>query len=139
MLLKTNNLKTINCLLVEDDRDDQQFFLEALHDISDVSDCRCVENGKQALVALREGFKPDVIFTDYNMPEMNGQELINIIKHDPQLQQIPVYVFTSETTCNIVALLRASGADGIYSKSTVRGLQKVIHHCISNLNRQTIS
>lgn len=131
-------MKSINCLLVEDDRDDQQFFLEALHDISDVADCYCVENGKQALEAIKDGFIPDLIFTDYNMPEMTGLEFLTIIKNDLRFQRIPVYVFSSQVTENLARSLRLSGADGVFHKSSVSGLRKTIHHCITVFNSQTI-
>jgi CheY-like chemotaxis protein len=131
-------LKSINCLLVEDDYEDQQFFLEALHDLTDVADCYCAKNGKQALAIIREGFMPNVIFTDYNMPEMNGHEFLNIIKGDLQLRKIPVYVFTSLLSDALITSLRLSGADGVFHKSTVSKLRKTILHCIRQFNSQTI-
>lgn len=53
------------------------------------------ENGKHALAVLQDNWL-DVVITDYNMPEMNGMELIQAMKQDDTLQAIPVLVITTE-------------------------------------------
>ena len=53
------------------------------------------ENGKHALAVLQENWL-DIVITDYNMPEMNGMELIQAMKKDDTLQTIPVLVITTE-------------------------------------------
>lgn len=46
-------------------------------------------SGKKALVLLEENI-PDLILLDIDMPEMNGLELLSIIKSKPELKEIPV-------------------------------------------------
>ena len=45
--------------------------------------------------ALEEGGKPDVITTDFEMPEMNGLEVIQGLKADEKTRQIPVVLISS--------------------------------------------
>ena len=52
-------------------------------------------NGKEALAVLRQEWL-DLVLTDYNMPDMNGMELIAIMKGDEVLRAIPVVVITTE-------------------------------------------
>ena len=61
------NSKVKYCLLVEDDPEDQEFFIDALHSISSTTGCYAVLNGEEALLTLaQEQFTPDYIFTDIN-------------------------------------------------------------------------
>ncbi len=51
-------------------------------------------DGRRALEAARSGF-PDIIVTDFMMPEMNGAELCRAVKGDPELCHIPVVILTA--------------------------------------------
>jgi len=57
--------------------------------------CYEAENGKQALEILSKEWV-DVILSDLNMPEMNGLEMLAIIKADSHLQKIPVIIISTE-------------------------------------------
>lgn len=52
-------------------------------------------NGREALKILRDDWL-DLVITDYNMPNMNGMELISEMKKDTLLASIPVLVVTTE-------------------------------------------
>jgi CheY-like chemotaxis protein len=49
----------------------------------------CVGNGREAIEALAE-FSPDVVLADVFMPEMNGYEVCEYIKHNDKFKHIPV-------------------------------------------------
>ncbi len=51
-------------------------------------------NGQKALEAALE-HKPDVIVTDYQMPVMDGLELIENLRKQEQTAQIPVIMLTA--------------------------------------------
>ncbi len=51
-------------------------------------------NGQEALEAALE-HEPDVIVTDYQMPVMNGLELIENLRKQEQTAQIPVIMLTA--------------------------------------------
>lgn len=90
-----NRNKTI--LLVEDDADDCEFFTDALAAIEQVKVVHIASNGKEALEWLGQAEKlPDFIFTDINMPLMNGLELIASIKKNEYSQHIAVVVLSSD-------------------------------------------
>lgn len=52
-------------------------------------------NGKEALEVLRREWL-DLVLTDYNMPDMNGLELLDQMKADEILKTIPVVIVTTE-------------------------------------------
>jgi two-component system chemotaxis response regulator CheY len=52
-------------------------------------------NGKEALSILKQEWL-DLVLTDYNMPDMNGLELISLMKADEILKTIPVVVISTE-------------------------------------------
>ncbi|MBL0742691.1 response regulator [Chryseolinea lacunae] len=88
------SLKTI--LLVEDDRDDQELFIDALTDIKDTILFDVVHNGRQAIERLQRALTlPSVIFMDINMPVMNGIECLSEIAKDPAINGVPVIMLSS--------------------------------------------
>lgn len=52
-------------------------------------------NGREALDLLREEWL-DLVLIDYNMPDMNGLELISEMKKDELLKSIPIIMTTVE-------------------------------------------
>jgi CheY-like chemotaxis protein len=51
-------------------------------------------NGKEAL-DLVERAKPDLIVTDMRMPKMSGDELITVLKANPETAKVPIILVTS--------------------------------------------
>lgn len=52
-------------------------------------------NGLEALEVIRKE-KPDLVFLDIMMPKMNGQEVCQWIRQDPQLRDIHVIILTAK-------------------------------------------
>ena len=52
-------------------------------------------NGKEALNILKQEWF-DLVLTDFNMPEMNGLELVAAMKKDDLLRTIPVVMISTE-------------------------------------------
>jgi DNA-binding response OmpR family regulator len=53
------------------------------------------KDGSDALKKARE-FRPDILFLDIMMPEINGYEVCRIIKNDPALKGIYVIMLTAK-------------------------------------------
>ncbi len=56
---------------------------------------RCATSGASGLAAARE-MKPDVIFLDVVMPEMDGFAVLDSLRGDEALSDIPVIIITSQ-------------------------------------------
>jgi two-component system, chemotaxis family, chemotaxis protein CheY len=66
-------------------------------------------NGKEALQFLKQDWV-DLVITDYNMPDMNGFELLSRMKADEILKTIPVVVVTTEGSQQRVREFMDAGA-----------------------------
>ncbi len=73
------------------------------------------ENGQVAMDQLKKNWV-DIVITDFNMPEMNGLELIKQMKEDELFDQIPVVVITTEGSQEKVDQFLAQGAAGYIQK-----------------------
>ncbi len=74
-----------------------------------------VENGDDALRRAREA-RPDIVLADAVMPRMNGYELCQAIKADPQLADVPVLLLAGTFEPFDEARARAARADGHIAK-----------------------
>jgi two-component system chemotaxis response regulator CheY len=96
-LRKNNHLEHLCCLVIDDDRFARNFTKTALYQIG-------FKNIKEAASATEaeeiiKNTKIDIIFTDQQMPEKTGLEMIaDLIAIDPEFtNKIPVLMITSDT------------------------------------------
>lgn len=71
--------------------------------------------GKRALKFLEE-HTPDLIILDIDMPEINGYEMLKIIREKPHLKGVPVIFLTSNNDKDHVIKAVADGANGYVVK-----------------------
>ena len=89
---------TKNIFLIEDDKDDQSFFIDALNEIENTSLYAIANNGQEAIDKLASSnILPDMIFMDFNMPVMNGIECLSEIIKNPLIRNIPVVMLSTAT------------------------------------------
>lgn len=106
-------LKSI--LLIEDDKDDQDFFIEAISELENVSMYDIANNGQVALEMLDHPVAyPDFIFMDIDMPLMNGIECMCEMTKMPLVNKIPVIFLSSSTS--FMEKVRSLGAIAFLEK-----------------------
>ena len=109
-------------LLVEDNEADVRLTREALREAGDDVRLSTVGDGEQALAYLRRdgGFseapRPDLVLLDLNLPRKNGLEVLEELRADPSLAQIPVIVLTSSAAQSDVEAAYAGGANAFVVK-----------------------
>ena len=74
-----------------------------------------VDNGDDAIAQAREAH-PDIVLADVVMPGMNGYEVCQAIKSDPQLQHTPVLLLTGTFEAFDEERAAEAGADGHITK-----------------------
>jgi CheY-like chemotaxis protein len=85
-------------LLIDDDEDDRDFFLEAVSNAHPEIKCTTAVNGQDGLEALVEQkVRPDLIFLDLNMPLMNGQQFLTEIKSRSKFTAIPIVILSTSS------------------------------------------
>ena len=97
------NLDPAQVLLVEDNDDDVELTLEALKDSRVRMEIHVVSDGEAAMDFLRGNGeyagkpRPDLVLLDLNLPIMDGREVLEEIRNDPDLTDLPVVVLTTSS------------------------------------------
>lgn len=73
------------------------------------------ENGVDALEKL-EGKQVNLVVTDWNMPEMNGAELVKILRGMPPYADVPIIMITTRGTKDDVMTAMKLGVNGYIIK-----------------------
>ena len=98
---KSNNLRPI--LLAEDNPNDVELTLAALHSMHLANDVTVVHDGAETLdylhrrgaFAARTSGQPAVVLLDLKMPRVDGLEVLRQMRADPAMVFIPVVILTS--------------------------------------------
>lgn len=96
-------------VLVVDDEKDVCAYLQAILQEEGLS-VRCAPSGMEALSLLRQE-KPQLIVLDLMMPEMSGDQLCRIIKEDPALKNIIVFMLSAKADLESKLACFQSGAE----------------------------
>jgi len=98
-------------LLVDDDVDDIDFFIEALAEIDPKIKVVSALNAIDGLKLLDAGrVKPDYIFLDLNMPKMDGKQCLRLLKNSPVLHHIPVVLYSTSRRDEDIEEAKSMGA-----------------------------
>jgi CheY-like chemotaxis protein len=93
---KSADTKDLRLLFIDDD----PVFLELMNAaITKEYMVSLAQTGEKGLRLAAE-LKPDMIFLDINMPEMDGYEICTKLKNNEQLRHIPVIFITANTAVN---------------------------------------
>ena len=104
-------------ILIVDDSPAMRRVVRRVVDLSGVDVGKYLEagDGLQALAVLHADWV-DLVITDINMPEMDGEELLVQVKQDSMLASIPVLVCSTDQSEARIQQMTALGADGYISK-----------------------
>lgn len=72
-------------------------------------------DGKEAVTLLEQAMV-DLVITDYNMPEMDGRELIEYIRTQSWQAEVPILMVTSEQNMGRLAAVERAGVSAICDK-----------------------
>lgn len=86
--------------------DDQEINRDLLCDILEENyELIYAENGKEALEQMRANIDElSIVLLDLRMPVMNGMEVLEIVRNDERLRQIPIIVLTADKNAELQAL-----------------------------------
>ncbi|MGB9939099.1 response regulator [Methanosarcina sp.] len=93
--------KPIEILLVEDSKGDIGLIEEVFEEAKIRNNLHIAEDGEEAILFLnKEGqfldaLRPDIILLDLNLPKKDGREVLEEVKGDPNLRNIPIVVLTT--------------------------------------------
>ena len=125
--------KSNKVLVVEDNADVLRFLNMQLNEDYDVY--LAPDGAKGLELAQRE--LPDVVITDYMMPEMDGLTLIRELRHDARTQNVPVIMLTAKSQVQDRIDAREAGAEIFLNKPfSPRELRAAVSQLLEQRGRQ---
>lgn len=112
--MSATTLQTLSTLLVEPSSAQQKIISGFLNRIGVVS-IECVKNGKEA-VDYMHAQKPDVVISAMHLEGMTGTELVQTMRMDVDLRDIPFMLVSSETHYRYLEPIRQAGVIAILPK-----------------------
>ena len=122
---------TKKILLIDDDADDQLFFTDVLGSIDPELELKIAVNGLEGMDVLTNGYMPDIIFLDLNMPYMNGFDFLRTFRTMQTWNEIPVVIFTTSNHERDIELSEELGAQAFLTKpNSVQELHRNLEQLI---------
>lgn len=125
VLFTPDTIQPCQVLLLEDDRDDQIFARRELMASDIVKEVVCFSDGEHLAAYMRDaGFMdrtvmaltPILILVDLEMPKKDGLMVIEDLKSDQFLRDIPIIVVTGTMDGDKLGLAKKLGANGVFRK-----------------------
>lgn len=104
----------LRVLLVDDMVSARRYMRRTLEHLG-ITDIVEAENGREAVEQLND-VAFDLIVTDYNMPEMDGKQLVESVRNDSWQQSVPIIMVTSEHNERRLAAVHEAGVSHICDK-----------------------
>jgi sigma-B regulation protein RsbU (phosphoserine phosphatase) len=102
-------------VLIVDDNEDNRFTLAMRLEACGYENIVTAENGREALDKMRSG-PVDLVLLDIMMPEMNGYEVLEHLKADMELRDLPVIVISALDEMDSVIKCIELGAEDYLAK-----------------------
>jgi len=96
-------------VLVVDDNDDNRFTLSMRLETCGYGNIQTAENGREALEKMRSG-PVDLVLLDIMMPELDGYGVLEEMRSDVALRDIPVVMISALEDINSVVRSASSSA-----------------------------
>ena len=82
-------------------------------------------NGQEGLEKLSENWV-DLALVDINMPVMNGEEMIDRVRQNPETSDLSIIVVSTESSDTRIDMLHKKGAEFVHKPFTPESLRQTI-------------
>ncbi|MGB3636825.1 MAG: CHASE2 domain-containing protein [Rivularia sp. (in: cyanobacteria)] len=114
-----------NILIIDDQWENRSIIVNCLQAIG--FSCFEASNGKEGLKKV-EQVKPDLIVTDISMPEMNGLEMMQILRNNQEFSHVPIVVSSASVYEKDIEQSLAAGANEFLPKPVqIDDMLKMLH------------
>jgi CheY-like chemotaxis protein len=122
-------------LLGEDDIDDQEILEEIFTSVDPTFRLQFINNGKKLISHLEEihdNHLPCLIILDYNMPELNGAEILKILRDNDRIKNVPRIIWSTSNAPAYKNLCLEYGAcDYLVKPARINMLEEMVRHMLS--------
>jgi CheY-like chemotaxis protein len=120
-------------LFIDDDLDDLEMFSDVIKRIGSEYKFCMATDGQEGLNMLKLDV-PNIVFLDINMPKLDGRKVLELIRHDPALNDVRVCILSTSITPSECKLYRQMGTDHCLCKPN--SFQELTHAFQRLLNAQ---
>ena len=128
----------VKIFLAEDDLDDQELLAEAFHNIDPSIQLESFTTGSKFLShidSLPDNEIPDMVIVDYNIPEINGADVLRHLDLQERYQNIVKLVWSTSNAPLYEDSCMAMGATAYLVKpSNIEALQEIAKKMLTYLN-----
>jgi CheY-like chemotaxis protein len=111
--------------------EDEELLRESILDILKTRGFNAIgaEDGHKGLRLAKE-FVPNLILCDIRMPELDGYEVLRLLRQDPLMASVPFVFLTAESIQNVASKGKLLGASGYLTKpfTTAELLEAIATH-----------
>ncbi|MGK2864648.1 MAG: response regulator [Chitinophagaceae bacterium] len=122
----------------EDDLDEEDFLKEIFSSLDPSVSLLFISNGRKLIAKLEQtedGQLPRLIVLDYNMPELNGAEILKILKQNNRYVSIPKIVWSTSGSEIYRKLCVESGAvEYLIKPSNIKELEVIARRLLTFCN-----
>jgi CheY-like chemotaxis protein len=115
-------------LIADDDLEDLELLSEVILQLEANTRLHMVSNGVMVmdfLAKAKDEELPSLIVLDYNMPNMNGAEVIEQLCKNPRYENIPKIIWSTSNNSNYIKECMEKGATSYFVKpATHKNLQE---------------
>jgi two-component system chemotaxis response regulator CheB len=104
----------VRALVVDDSKPSRSIVARTLQELN--FSCSEAGNGAEALAALASGGRPDLVTVNWQMPVMDGLELVRRLRADPAYRGLPILMISTEHDQERIAQARTAGIDEYLAK-----------------------
>ena len=134
-VITSQDLPSKFILIGEDDADDQEMLKEVFASIDVSFILFFVNNGNEILSALdkmKDDQMPCLIVLDYNMPGLNGADILRELSTNERYKNIPKVVWSTSTSDKFKSICMELGAlDYVIKPNNVIDLEKIARYMLS--------
>ncbi len=128
--------RNMKILIVDDFSTMRRIIKNLLHDLG-YDNSHEADDGTSALPLLKGG-SFDFLITDWNMPGMQGIDLLRAVRADPKLKTLPVLLVTAEARRDQIVMAAEAGVNGYIVKPfTAQTLKDKIDRIFERIAAQT--
>jgi two-component system, chemotaxis family, chemotaxis protein CheY len=98
----------VRALVIDDSRAMRRIVTSILEGFG--YELRDAGHGREALDVLNEGWVPDLVTVDWNMPVMDGLQFVSAVRSNPAWRSMTMMMVTSESEYTQIVRALAAGA-----------------------------
>ena len=112
--MHTIHISDLAILLIEPSGTQLKVIMQRLHS-EGIAFIEGASSGSEALTSLQT-YKPDLVISSFYLPDMTAIDLVEHIKHDETLTDLPFMLVSSETSYEVLEPIRQAGVVAILPK-----------------------